>query len=222
MSLLLSDLLTICRQTYNSAEGDTFFSDAWMRAQVFSAECELAIAGWVIENSLYTTSVSGTRTLAYPDNVLGIKELKYDYKGLRKVRIDEDPKSSVTDVTGLPGSYGVWDKEIFLFPTPDVTGDRIEIRVYSLPQQLTSSVSPLNVPAEYQIQIKDYVLAQMAYKDLNMQLGQVYQSKWEQSVERSRAQKRKAERADKYAKVKDTYFGTDARIDSDRGLYYGE
>lgn len=219
MTLALADLLTICRQTYNSAVGDNFFSDDWMRAQVFSGECELAIAGWVIENSLYTYSVSGTRILAYPDNVLGIKELKYDYKGLRKVRIDEDPKSTVTDVTGRPGSYGIWDKEIFLFPTPDVTGDKIEIRIYALPQQLLTSVSPLNVPAEYQIQLKDYVLAQMAYKDLNMALGQVYQAKWEQSVERARAQKRKAERADKYAKVKDTYFGTDSKMVGD---FYGE
>ena len=218
MALLLSDLLTICRQTYNSAEGDTFFSDAWMRAQVFAGECELAISGWVIENSLNTTSVAGTRTLAYPTNVLGIKELRYNYLKLKKVSIDQDPKSSATEVTGTPDSYGIWDKEIFLFPTPAESAIRIEIRVFSLPQLLTVSTSPLNVPDEYQIQLKDYILSQMSYKDLNMPLGQVYQSKWEQSVERAKQQKRKAERADKFNRVKDTYFGSDGSVE--KGNFY--
>jgi hypothetical protein len=222
MSITLSDLITICRQTYNSAVGDTFFSDAWMRSQVWTAECEFAIHGWVIENSLYTTSVAGTRVLAYPSNVLGIKELRYDYVKIRKVPLDQDPKASATEVTGTPEGYGIWDKEIFLFPTPANTGDRIEIRIYALPQQLTSATSPLNVPEEYQIQIKDYVLAQMAFKDLNIALGQVYLQKWEQSVERARQQKRKAERADKYTRVKDVYFGTDAPRWDEKGLFYGD
>lgn len=219
MSLLLADLITICRQTYNSAEGDTFFSDAWMRSIIFSAECELAVHGWVIEKSLNTTSVAGDRILAYPNNVLGIKELKYDYKQLRKVPLDSDPKSSVTEPTGKPTSYGIWDKEIFLFPTPITTGDMLEIRVYTLPEVLSSAVSPLNVPVEYQIQLKDYVLAQMAFKDLNIALGSVYIQKWEQSVERARQQKRKSERSDKFARVRDTYFGSDSPRYDENGIY---
>jgi hypothetical protein len=220
MAITLSQLVTIIRSSYNSADGDPFFNDAWMQNQVFAAEMELAIAGYVIENSLQTTSVSGTRVLAYPSNVLGIKELRYNYLKLKKVPLDQDPKSSSTDVTGTPESYGIWDKEIYLFPTPAVSLDVIEIKVFSMPQMLITSTAALNVPDEYQIQIKDYVLAQMCFKDQNINLGNTYLQKWEQSVQRAREAKRRAERSDRYNRVRDVYFGTDTPRWDEKGIYY--
>jgi uncharacterized protein len=74
------------------------------------------------------------------------------------------------------------------------------------PDQLAAITDPLNVPDEYQIQLSDYVLAQMAFKDQNMVLGSVYMQTWKMAVEKARQQRRRRLRADKNACVRDVMF----------------
>ena len=210
MSMTLSTLTDFIRAAYNSAEGDTFFTSAWMIKQIWAAETQLANEGWVIENTYQTTSVNGTRSLAWPSNCLAIKEVRYKGTKLLKVDLENDPKNDDNNPTGTPASYTVWDKEIILFPTPDTDADTIQIRTYQAPSELSSSTDPLNVPDEYQICIADKVLAEMAIKDQNLSLANMYLSKWEQCVSKAKQNQRRQKRSDKQARTKDYYFGTDA------------
>lgn len=209
MTMTIGQLIDHCQLAYNSAVNDDFFPNQWFITMIWRAETELAIQGWVIERTYTTTSTSGTREIAWPTNALAIKEVKYDYVPLKKVTLKDDPKSDVTDPSGTPTAYAVWENTIIMYPTPNVTSDVILVRAFMAPDQLSATTDSLNVPDEYQIQLVDYVLGQMALKDQNLQLAQVYLQKWEQTVERCRQQRRRRLRADKSMRVRDTYFGTD-------------
>jgi len=208
MAITIGTIMDHCRSAYN-AVGDTFFPDSWFTSMIWRAETELAIQGWVIEDTFTTASVSGTRELAFPSNVLAIREIRYDNKKLTKVALADDPKTDAVEPTGDPYHYAIWDNTIILMPTPNVSADTIQVRAYVSPSQLSAATDPLNVPDEYQIQLSDYVLAQMAYKDQNLSLGNTYAQKWEQTVERAKQQRRKRQRGDRNMQVRDTYFGSD-------------
>lgn len=218
MSISLSTLLSIVGSRYNSATNDPFFTDEYLRGLVFEAESILAKEGWVIEDTLTTTSVSGTRELNYPSNTLAIKEIRYDYKKLSLTEMTFDPKTSSTDPSGTPRRYGVWDDIIYLFPTPSVSGNQIQIRRYAYPAFLTSNICPLNVPTEYQTDLINFILGHMATKDQNLPLAQTYFALWAQTVAKARDQRRKRLRKDKMARTKDLYFGSD-EVTADGGAY---
>jgi hypothetical protein len=181
-----------------------------MIKQIWAAETQLANEGWVIENTYTTTSVDGTRSLAWPTNCIAIKEIRYRGEKLLKVDLENDPKNDDNDPSGTPGSYAIWEKEIILFPTPDTDGDTIQIRTYQAPSELTDSTDALNVPDEYQICVADKVLAEMCIKDQNLSLANIYLSKWEACVQKARQNQRRQRRSDKQARTKDYYFGSDS------------
>lgn len=222
MSMTLSQLITYIRSTYNSATGDEFFTDDWMYTTIWRAENQLAVEGWVIEKSYSQSSVSGTRALAWPNNCLSIYEVRYKGKKLLKVDLEQDPKNSDNNPTGEPGAYGIWEKQIILFPTPDTSADTIEIRTYQAADMLDSATDPLNVPDEYQIGLADFVLAEMAKKDQNITLSREYRAVWDRMVEKARQNQARRKRADRQAVTKDYYFGTDTinnRYSNLRGIY---
>jgi len=220
MALTVSDIQTRARERYN-AEGDTFFSDQMLRALIFSAQDELAKEGWVIENTYQTDSTADTRTLTYPENTLAIKEVRYDYDKLWKLPLRRDPKTSTSDPTGTPRAYAVWDDNIILYPTPDTTGDVIQIRTYSYPQDICSNTDPIQVPQEYRDDLIDYVLAHMAIKDQNIPLYNTYIAQWRLTVLKAKEQRKRRLRADRPARVKDEYFGSDVPVSLDEVYFYG-
>jgi hypothetical protein len=207
--MTLSSLTDFIRSAYNSAEGDTFFSSQWMITQIWAAETMLANDGWVIEKTYTTPSVAGTRSLVWPANCIGIKEIRYKGKQLQKVDLESDPKDDENNPSGTPTSYTIWEKEIILFMTPDTNGDNIQVRTYQAPAQLVNGSDPLNVPDEYQICIADKVIAEMAIKDQNIGLAREYMSKWMNCVEKAKQNQRRQKRSDKQARTKDYYFGSD-------------
>lgn len=207
--MTLSSLTDFIRSAYNSADGDTFFTSQWMITQIWAAETQLANDGWVIEKTFTTPSVAGTRSLVWPTNCIGIKEVRYKGKQLLKVDLENDPKDDENNPTGTPTSYAVWEKEVILFMTPDTDGDTIQVRTYQAPSQLVNGSDVLNVPDEYQICIADKVIAEMATKDQNIGLAREYMSKWLACVEKAKQNQRRQKRADKQARTKDYYFGSD-------------
>jgi hypothetical protein len=213
MSITITVLSDIIRQRYN-AVGDSFFSDQYLFDLIWQAESVLAKEGYVIQNTYTTTSTAATRELAYPSNTLAIREVRYKYSKLVKVPLVDDPKIDTTEPSGTPTHYGIWDDVIILFPTPDTSADTIQVRVYEYPQRLTAT-SALNVPTEYQIDLADFVLAEMSLKDGNIALQREYVGKWEQTVQRARDQRQIREQADKTSVVRDTYFC------ADYGVKYG-
>lgn len=220
MALTVGDIQERARERYH-ATGDKFFSDKMLRALIFSAQDELAKEGWVIEKTLTTTSTASTRTYAWPENTLAIKEVRYDNNALQKRTLKDDPKTSTSDPTGTPREYAVWDEEIILYPTPDTTGDTVQIRTYAYPQDISTNTTPLEVPQEYRDDLINFVLAEMALKDQNTVMADRYAMKWNDSVEKSRQQRMKRLRADRPARVRDTYFGSDSIPNVDEVFYRG-
>jgi len=208
MALTASDIMTRARERYN-AVGDDFFSDQMLRSLIFSAQEELAKEGWVIEKTYTTTSVADTRELTFPTNTLAIKEVKYDYKKLKKYTLAEDPKTDATETTGTPFGYALWDNVVFLYPTPDTSGDTIQIRTYAYPADLTQNTSAVDVPDEYKDDLINFLLSHMALKDQNINLASYYQNLWRETVMKASEQRRKMLRADRPARVRDEYFGSD-------------
>jgi hypothetical protein len=217
MSLSISNLLDFIRSAYNVADNDDFFKEQWILNQLWAAENELAIIGWVIERSFTTTSTAGTRAIAWPTNALAIKELRYKGKKLLKLDLEDDPKNDDNNPTGTPTSYAIWEKEIILFPTPAISADTIQVRTYQTPAQITSTTSSLSVPDEYQIGIADKVLFEMAAKDQNINLATIYKNKWDRNVEKAKQNMRRQKRSDRCGRTKDYYFGSDT---IQRKLYY--
>ncbi len=209
MSMTLSTLTDFIRAAYNSASNDPFFTDPWMIKQIWAAETQLSNEGWVIEKTFTGVSVSGTRVLSWPTDCIGVKEVRYKGTKLIKVDLENDPKNDDNNPTGTPTTYAVWEKEIILFPTPNVDGDSIQIRTYQSPAELRAATDPLNVPDEYQICIADKVLAEMATKDQNLALASAYNQKWKECVEKAKQNQRRQKRADKQGRTKDYYFGSD-------------
>jgi hypothetical protein len=210
MAYTLTELSDVIRQRYN-AVGDPYFSDDMIRNAIFQAEATLAKEGWLIEDSFSTTSVIGTREYAFPTNTLAVREVRYNNDPLVKIPLKYDPKSGTAEPTGTPNEYGIWDNVIFLFPTPDTALDTIMVRTFVYPQRLTAS-SALNLPCEYQIDVCDYVLAQFALKDGNIQLHNAYMSAWLAIVDKAIKNKARMLRADRCAVVKDTYFSDDSSV----------
>jgi hypothetical protein len=220
MALTVSDLLERARDRYN-AVGDKFFGDALLRGFIFSAQDVLAKEGWVIEKTYTTTSTADTRTISWPSNTLAIKQVKYDYNDLFKRTLRADPKTSTSDPTGTPRGYAVWDEEIILYPTPDETGKVIQIRVYSYPQDVTTNSATIEVPQEYRDDLINFMLANMCLKDQRLSLHDRYEAKWLETVEKARQQRKRRLRADRPARVKDNYFGTDIPVTVDEVFYRG-
>jgi hypothetical protein len=205
MTITISQMNDIIRQRYN-AIGDQYFTDQYIYDLIFEAETQLAKQGYVIENTYTTTSVADTRELSYPQNTLGVREVRYDYDKLIKLPLIDDPKVNSSNPTGTPTHYSVWDNVIILYPTPDTSGDTIQVRVYENAQNLTST-STLNVPDEYQIDLVNFVLAHMSLKDTNIPLYREYMLLWNDCLNKAREQRAVREQADKSAQVRDVYFG---------------
>lgn len=221
MAISLSTLINIVRSRYNSADQDPFFSDEYIRYLVWEAESVLAKEGWVIEDTVTTVSVDGTRTYTFPENTIAIKEIRYDNKLLAPVEMKFDPKTDATEPEGTPRQYGIWDDVIYLFPTPDTSADVIAVKRFVYPSVLSSNISPLNVPTEYQVDVANFILANMAAKDQNLALSAFYMSMWQATVEKAKQQRKKRLRKDRITRVKDYYFGSDDFTFGDYGIPYG-
>jgi len=206
MTLSVSDIQTRARERYNAVD-DSFYSDQMLRDLIYDGQCILAKEGWVIEKTFTTPSVVGTREYPYPPTTLAIKEIRYDYLKIDKVKLLDDPKTNVTDPTGKPARYALWDDTIILYPTPDTAAEVIQIRAYTHPADITSNVSTIEVPEEYKEDLISYILMWMASKDQNLALSDRYALEWTKAVSRAKKQRQKRLRGDKNSIVHDTYFG---------------
>ena len=207
MALTVSDLMERARQRYN-AVGDDFFSDQMLRDAIFDAQTDLAKEGYVIEKTFETTSVADQREYTYPENTLSIKEVRYDSDKLQKVSLRDDPKTSNDDPTGTPADYAIWDEVIYLYPTPDTTGDTIQIKCYAYPQDITSNTDNIEVPQEYREDIITYVNYLMAQKDQNFTLADRLLARWQDAIFKAQRQRQKRLRGDSFAQVTDVYFSS--------------
>lgn len=191
------------RNRYN-AVGDNFYSSAMILDLIYQAQMELALEAFVIERHYTTTSTNGTREYSFPSNGFAIAKVEYNGLKLKYVSINDDPKTSTTEISGTPTAYSVFNEEMILYPTPDTTGDQIDVYTYNRPQAVTSS-STLEVPTEYHLQMIDLIVSIMYGKDQNLSMARYHRELWERSIARIKRQHAKKKRSDSFVVVGDAY-----------------
>jgi hypothetical protein len=196
-----AEINTAIRNRYN-AVGDTFFNDQMVYDIIYQACLEMATESNVIESTYSTTSTAATRTYAFPTTAISIRRVEYDGDKVLPVSVDEDPKTSTTEVSGRPTEYAVWDNEIVFYPTPDVSALTINIHTYNEPQPITAS-STLEVPSEYHMMIVDLGLSIFYAKDGNIQMSQYHEAKWQGHMNKIKRSTAKKKRGDAFVVVKD-------------------
>lgn len=196
------EIIDCARQRYN-AVGDNFFSDAMLYDLVYQAEMELFLAGYDIENTYQTTSITSQREYTFPENTVSIRRIEYEGVEIRKVSLSEDPKTDLIEPTGTPDSYGIWDDVIFLYPTPDATGDTIKLFTYDRPTRVTAT-STLLTPIEHHIDIVDFIISGMYAKDKDRAMSQYHRELFTAAIDRCVQNRAKRKRSDKPARVKDS------------------
>jgi len=192
---------TAIRQRYN-AEGDLFFNPQMVWDLIYQAQMVMAHEAFVIERKYTSTSTAGTRELDYPTTAFAIRRIEYDGEKLTPVSIDQDPKTSTTEITGDPRQYALWNNEIILYPTPSATGDLITLYTYNEPQPVAEN-AVLEVPTEYHLDIIDYGLSLFYAKDGNPQMAAYHDNKWQRAVQRIKRTHAKRKQKDQLVVVRD-------------------
>lgn len=179
-----AQFVTVVRNR-NNALNDSNWSDDEIYA-LLTNRCNEALSYiGLIESTSTVTSTAGTETIAYPSYCATIENVEYTNKRLRKVdfgRWDIYKARGTSQPEGLPSMFTVWDEQIYLIPTPSSTGDAIKIWYQQYHPDITSS-STILIPPILHPHLVHGVLADMYAKDLNVQLMQIYEQKWMQSID---------------------------------------
>lgn len=196
-----NEIEEMARLRYN-AVGDNFYSSAMILDIIYQASMELALEAFVIENHYTTTSTASTRAYDLPTNAFAVKRVEYNGKKIYPVGIDDDPRTSTTDISGTPTSYSLWNEELILYPTPSTSSVQIDVWTYNRPAAITSA-STLEVPAEYHLKMIDLILSVMYAKDQNQSMATYHRNLWEKSIADIKRHNRKKKQADMFAVVRD-------------------
>lgn len=202
--MTLTELITMARQRHNSV-GDDFWSDEEIRGLIFSACIEMAREAFVIEGVYSTTTVASQQQYTYPTSTIAIKRVTYDGIKLQPITFREDDQitgnNAATTSTGTPQYYAVWNDTIYLRPTPAAAAT-LEIFSYNEPQAITS-VSTLEIPTQYHIDIVDYLLSAMSAKEKNFEGATYWRDQWDKRLAKIKAHERKRLRRDSFTNVND-------------------
>ena len=169
------------RRKYNSYSS-SFYSSAEIWDLIYQAELEIARETRMLEGLTTTTTTASTQSYSFPTGVLELKRVEYDGQALTKIDFRDDDlltfTNSNTTSEGTPSYYFVWNDTIYLRPIPDTSSKEIKIYYYKLPAIVTSASQTLEVPNLFHMSIADYVTAELAQKDGNNQVAQLYFDKW--------------------------------------------
>lgn len=199
-----TQIISAARNKYN-AIGDSFFSDDEMLDLIYQAQCEMAVAGFIIESTYTTSTVISQQEYTLPSNCIGIKRITYNGKKLKPINFREDDTitglNASTSDTGTPQYYAEWNDIIYLRPIPDSVGT---LKIFSESSPSTLSISStLEIPDHFHMTIVDFITGQMASKDLNFTLAKMYGDRWEMGKLEAVKWQRKKKRRDSFASVQD-------------------
>lgn len=206
---------TAARNAYNSI-GDSFFSSDEILGLLYDACLELAREALLIERVYSTTTVAGTQEYDFPTNTIAIKRVTYDGHKLRPITFREDDAVTGLDQSdttqGTPQYYYQWNETLGLRNIPD---DAKELKIYSYnePSEIDTT-STLEIPTSFHRGLVNYIVSEMAAKDMNLNHAQYYKQKWDKVVLDAKKWARKRKRTDGFGNVQDedtmveTYLGT--------------
>lgn len=195
---------TAARNRYNAAS-DSFFSSSEILDYMWQACVELSRDTNLIENVYLTTTVANQQEYAYPSTAIALRRVSYNGAKLQLITMREDDAitglvQSTTD-SGTPAYYFIWNRQIYLRPIPADAGT-LKIFTFNEPQVLTS-VSVLEIPTHFHMDLVYYICAAMAMKDSNQNVAKMYDDKWQQVLMNAKKWARLNKRADKFSNVQD-------------------
>lgn len=195
-----SDVMTSARQQYN-AVGDTYFPDANIYNWIYQAQMILAKRADVIEQTYQTTTVAAQQGYSYPSNTMMIKRVTVNGRKIKPISMRQDDavslQNSASQQQGQPAYYFIWQNTINFRPIPDTTYT-LQIWSFNYPSTV-SATSVLDVPAEYHMDLVDYVLYRMFSQDKNIEMAQLHKGHWEEHVKEAMSYRRRRLRADGFA-----------------------
>lgn len=164
--------------------GDTFWDDEEIYTYLTNrANQAISVIG-LIEGHTQINTVASTQTYSYPTNAQQIRDVQYENERLKRITFDEWDAYRNDDGTyeGRPDRFLVWNQQIYLVPTPDAVGT-LDVYFYGEHPFIDNvTQTTIDVPAILHSRLMDGVLADMFAKDLNVQLMQFYERKWENSM----------------------------------------
>lgn len=178
-----ADIEQAARETYN-AINDTNWSSTEICTLIHRACSELTRdCGLVIERVYTESTVASTGEYAFPTNAVSIHRITYAGKKLAPITMRDDDSLTIqnqaTTDTGEPQYYYIWDRTIFLRPIPQTAGIELKIFSLNLPQTVTPT-SVLEVPTFVHPYLSNFVLSEMAAKDLNPDMRNYYRTLWKE------------------------------------------
>ena len=203
------EVIAYARQQYN-AVNDSFFSDAELYTHVWHAQSRLAKEK-LVENTYETDTVADQQEYTFPTSVIALKRIAWDGKRLTPITFKEDDWLTGFDAdttsAGTPTHYAVFDRVIYLRPTPSAAYT-LKLFTFDEPAEV-SATSTLDVPEEFHLDLANFVLWKMALKDQNFQAADYYKREWQGddgesgAVSRARQWTRRRATADGFRVVRD-------------------
>jgi len=162
-----------------------------------------------------TAVIAGDAGYELPDSFMYIARVTLDNRLLpeRKLR-DLDLESRAVDETGsgTPESYYIWNRTIYLYPTPAVGGSaNLDIWYVSSPAALVADEDVPEIPAFMHEDIVRYCLARAKELDEDWQAASLMNSDYEARVMQARYEQS--------AQPTDTYPSIRTLPGDDGGLY---
>ncbi len=209
------EVVLMARRRYNSV-GDNNYSDAELYDVIYAACLEVCDEAYPVERTYTTTTVSGTQGYDFPENAIAIKRATWDGRKLTYIDMLEDDAitglNMTTTATGNPEFYFIWNRTVYLRPTP---GSAATLKIWSFNKQgeISTGSTTIEIPEEHHARLVNPLLSAMTAKDQNYDAATYYLNLWEKDKIKIRQSMRRQKRADKFAVVKDeqmvveTYVG---------------
>jgi hypothetical protein len=203
--LTVTELETLIRLETNTV-GDTFWSYNELHNLMWQAHLILAREALLIQRTYSTTSVAGQQDYDFPQNTIAIKRITYNGEKLEPITMREDDALTLSDsstaATGAPKYYFVWDETIYLRPVPDTSDLPIKIFSYNEPQTI-SLTSVFEIPSQFVIDTKYFVMSSMAAKEGDFNKSKYYMGLWDKAVDNAKKWSKKRLRGDSFSAVQD-------------------
>lgn len=197
-----TEIESAARNRYN-AVGDNFWSQEEIFMLIYDASLQMAVETDCIESVITTSTVIGQRQYSYPTNVYKIKRIEYDNYKIDPITFRENDYMlgyfNTVDASGATQYYSIFDDTIYLQPIPAQV-KTLTIYAYLEPSVVTS-LTVLEIPVKYHMDIVNYVVGEMCAKDQNYVGAKRFEDKWMAAINKCKRDVRKKKRGDSFASV---------------------
>lgn len=159
-------------------ESDTFISSSEIYKAI-EAVCQeiLAIIGLIETEDTSITTVASTQEYDYPTRMEFVERVRYDGDDLQKIGFREwDIDKGSTDPEGTPRKFVIWNKKLYLVPTPD-EAKTLTIFGYSRHEDV-SAATTIAIPEILHHRMINKIVYRLLMKDKDYQGAKFFLDEW--------------------------------------------